>query len=58
MKECAFFGYREYDYIFYEEKLGEIIERLILDYNVECFYSGGRGKFDLLAASKYSKTEL
>ena len=50
MKECAFFGHREYDYNFYEEKLLKMVEKLIVDCNVERFYSGGRGNFDLFSA--------
>lgn len=51
MKVCSFFGASSWSYTEYEERLKAIIVELIEKYEVEQFYSGGRGNFDKLAAS-------
>ena len=50
MKTCVFFGHGKEDYSPYIEELEEIIVNLIENEGVIQFYSGGRGKFDVICA--------
>ena len=50
MKTCAFFGHGKEDYSPYIEELEEIIVNFIENEGVTQFYSGGRGKFDVICA--------
>ncbi len=46
MKSCAFFGHRDYNYIFYKDKIKAIIIDVIENHGVQEFYNGFRGNFD------------
>ena len=50
MKSCFFIGHREADERLLPE-LTAVIERLISEENVSCFYVGGYGGFDRTAAT-------
>ena len=50
MKSCAFFGHRDYDYEPMREQIGRLIADLIEKEGVTEFYSGFRGKFDVLCS--------
>ena len=50
MKSCVFFGHAKYDYVPYKERIKDSIIELIEKYDVEQFYSGGRGAFDGICA--------
>ena len=58
MKSCTFFGHRKYDYREYADKIEEIAESLIVDCDVQQFYSGGRGNFDIMCAKVVKKLQL
>ena len=57
MKSCAFFGHRKYNYAMYAQKIEEKVKVLIVDCGVQQFYSGGRGKFDLMCAKIVKKLQ-
>lgn len=56
MKSCFFIGHREANERLLPE-LMSVVERLIVEEQVSCFYVGGYGGFDRIAASavKWSK---
>ena len=55
MKTCAFFGSKVGEYGRYKELLFRLIVKLIEEQNVQRFYSGGRGKFDIFCAETVGK---
>lgn len=50
MKSCFFIGHRETDEKILP-KLVDTVRKLITEENVRCFYVGGYGGFDRIAAS-------
>lgn len=56
MKTCFFIGHREADERLLPE-LMSVVERLIIEEQVSCFYVGGYGGFDRIAASAIKRSK-
>ena len=56
MKTCFFIGHREADESLLPE-LMSVVERLIIEEQVSCFYVGGYGGFDRIAASAIKRSK-
>lgn len=56
MKSCFFIGHREADERLLP-RLVSIVERLVMVENVSCFYVGGYGGFDRIAASAVKRVK-
>ena len=55
-KSCFFIGHREADERLLPE-LMSVVERLIIEEQVSCFYVGGYGGFDRIAASAIKRSK-